>query len=73
MAMDSLRNSGKKNPEKSARGQYETYANIGLNEWITMKIVFKDKQAKLFLNKKEHYSFIVNEMKELFFHLLELF
>ena len=34
---------------KNSNGEYETYADIGLNEWITMKIEFKDKQAKLFL------------------------
>lgn len=48
---------------KNSNGEYETYADIGLNEWITMKIEFKDKQAKLFLNEKEYSSFIVNEMK----------
>lgn len=48
---------------KNSNGEYETYADIDLNEWITMKIEFKDKQVKLFLNDKEHFSFIVNEMK----------
>jgi len=48
---------------KTSNGEYETYADIGLDEWITMKIEFKDKQAKLFLNEKEQPSFVVNEMK----------
>lgn len=48
---------------KTSNGEYETYADIGLDEWITMKIEFKDKQARLSLNEKEQPSFIVNEMK----------
>ncbi|WP_229335630.1 hypothetical protein [Flavobacterium sp. ALJ2] len=44
------------------KGQYETYANIDLNEWITIKIEIKDKKAILYLNEQKHPSFIVNEM-----------
>jgi hypothetical protein len=47
---------------KEANGVYETYANIGLEEWITMHIVFKDKKARLFLNQQEQPAFLVNEM-----------
>jgi hypothetical protein len=42
---------------------YEAYADMGLNEWIKMKIVVKGKQAKLFLNDNTHPSLIVNDLK----------
>jgi len=42
---------------------YESYADMGLNEWITMKIVVKGKQAKLFLNNNIQPSLIVNDLK----------
>src|SRR5580765_2003689 len=35
---------------KEVPGVYESYADMGLNEWIKLKIVVKDKQAKLFIN-----------------------
>jgi hypothetical protein len=44
-------------------GLYESYADMALNEWITMKIVVKDKQAKLFLNGNQYPSLIVNDLK----------
>lgn len=49
----------KENPEK-----YETYADMGLNEWIKMKIGIKGSQAKLFLNKDKQPSLIVNDLKQ---------
>jgi len=42
---------------------YESYADMGLNEWIKMKIVVKGKQAKLFLNDNKQPSLIVNDLK----------
>jgi len=48
----------KEDPEK-----YETYADMGLNEWIRMKIEIKGTQAKLFLNKDKQPSLIVNDLK----------
>ncbi|MCP1386346.1 DUF1080 domain-containing protein [Runella salmonicolor] len=45
-------------PEK-----YESYADMGLNEWIKMKIVVKGKQAKLFLNDNKQPSLVVNDLK----------
>lgn len=51
---DSLRNNSK--------GEYETYADIGLNEWITMRVEVQDKEAKLFLNDYIYPSFIVSDM-----------
>ena len=48
--------------ELEYKGQYETYANIGLDEWITMRIEFQDKKAKLYLNDQEAPAFIVDEL-----------
>lgn len=48
----------KESPEK-----YESYADMGLNEWIKMKIVVKGKQAKLFLNDNKQPSLVVNDLK----------
>jgi hypothetical protein len=36
---------------------------MGLNEWITMRIEVKGKQAKLFLNDNKQPSLIVNDLK----------
>jgi len=44
-------------------GMYESYADMGLNEWITMKIAVKDEKAKLYLNGREHPVLIVNGLK----------
>ena len=46
-----------------SKGEYETYTDIGLNEWITMRIEFENKEARLYLNNQEHPSFIVSELK----------
>jgi hypothetical protein len=48
---------------KGANGVYESYADMGLNEWITMRIEVKGKQAKLFLNNNKQPSLIVNDLK----------
>jgi hypothetical protein len=48
---------------KEAEGQYESYADMGLNEWIKIKIVVKDAQAKLYLNNNPQPSLIVNDLK----------
>jgi hypothetical protein len=48
---------------KEAAGVYESYADMGLNEWITMRIEVKGKQAKLFLNNNKQPSLIVNDLK----------
>ncbi|MFN9999425.1 MAG: hypothetical protein ACK52X_07375 [bacterium] len=47
---------------KEAAGVYETYADIGLSEWIDVKIVFRDKKALLYINNQQHPSFIVNKL-----------
>lgn len=48
---------------KEAEGKYESYADMGLNEWIKMKIVVKDAQAKLYLNNNPQPVLIVNDLK----------
>jgi hypothetical protein len=45
-------------PEK-----YESYADMGLNEWITMRIEVKGVSAKLFLNNSKYPVLVVNDLK----------
>lgn len=49
----------KEDPEK-----YESYADMGMNEWIKMKIEIKGSQARLFLNNNKQPSLIVNDLKQ---------
>lgn len=46
-----------------AAGQYESYADMGLNEWISLRIVVKGAKAKLFLNNNMQPALIVNDLK----------
>lgn len=48
---------------KEAPERYESYADMGLNEWITMRIEVRGQQAKLFLNDQPQPSLIVNDLK----------
>ena len=48
---------------KEAEGVYESYADMGLDEWITMRIEIKGKKAKLSLNENKQPSLIVNDLK----------
>lgn len=48
---------------KESEGQYETYADMGLDEWITMRIEVTGSRAKLYLNNGKHPAFIVNDLK----------
>lgn len=48
---------------KEAPEQYESYADMGLNEWIKLKIVVKGRHAKLFLNDNKEPSLVVNDLK----------
>jgi hypothetical protein len=48
---------------KEAEGKYESYADMGLNEWIQMKIVVQHAQAKLYLNDNPLPVLIVNDLK----------
>jgi hypothetical protein len=48
----------RESPEK-----YESYADMGLNEWINMKIVVNGQEANLYLNNAKQPALIVNDMK----------
>jgi hypothetical protein len=48
----------KSDPEK-----YESYADMGMNEWIKMRIVIKGEHAQLFINNAEQPCLIVNDLK----------
>jgi hypothetical protein len=48
---------------KDAPGEYESYADMGLNEWIKLKIIVKDSQAKFFINDSTQPALIVNDLK----------
>jgi hypothetical protein len=48
---------------KETPEMYESYADMGLNEWIKIQIVVNGKQAKLFLNDNKQPSLIVNDLK----------
>lgn len=47
---------------KESNGEYETYADIGLDEWITLRIEFSGKSATLYLNDQKVPAFLVKEM-----------
>ncbi len=48
---------------KESPGQYEAYADMGLNEWIKMKIEVNGLNAKLYLNDNPRPSLIINDLK----------
>jgi hypothetical protein len=48
---------------KESPEQYESYADMGLNEWIKLRIAVNGNQAKLFLNNNKQPSLIVNDLK----------
>lgn len=47
---------------KEANGVYETYADIGLNEWITMRVEIEGEKAVLYINNQKAPSFLVQKM-----------
>jgi len=47
---------------KESNGLYETYADIGLNEWIDVRIEFYKEKVALFINNQKAPNFIVNKM-----------
>jgi hypothetical protein len=47
---------------KEAPEKYETYADMGLNEWIMLRIEVKSNKAVLYVNNQKSPNFIVNEM-----------
>lgn len=48
---------------KEAPGEYESYADMALNEWIKLKIEVKANGAKLFINDSKHPCLVVNDLK----------
>jgi hypothetical protein len=48
---------------KEAPGVYESYADMGLNEWITIKIEVRGEKAKLYVDGREHPVLIVKDLK----------
>ncbi|MBS1811505.1 MAG: hypothetical protein JST84_25310 [Acidobacteria bacterium] len=48
---------------KDSPGEYESYADVGLNEWIDLKIEVKGVKAKLFVNGSKQPVLIVNDLK----------
>jgi hypothetical protein len=43
--------------------RYESYADMELNQWITLRIEVKDSLAKLFLNNNTQPSLLVTDLK----------
>jgi hypothetical protein len=48
---------------KESPERYESYSDMEMNKWITLRIEVKDAQAKLFLNNNKQPSLIVNDLK----------
>lgn len=48
---------------KDAPEMYESYADMGLNEWIRVRIKVKGNKAKLYLNKSRQPCLIINDLK----------
>lgn len=48
---------------KEAPGQYESYADMALNEWITLKIVVRGAQARMYLHGHAQPVLVVNDLK----------
>jgi hypothetical protein len=42
---------------------YESYADMGLNEWIKIKIEVHNEKAKLYLNENSQPVLVVNDLK----------
>jgi len=49
---------------KEAPGEYEAYADMGLNEWIKLKIEVEGTKARLFLNNNKQPSLVVIDLKQ---------
>ncbi|WP_205528294.1 hypothetical protein [Flavobacterium psychrotrophum] len=48
---------------KTAPGVYESYEDMELNKWISIKIIVKGRQAKLYLDGRKEPSLIVSDLK----------
>ena len=48
---------------KETPDKYESYADMALNEWIKVKIVVKENNARLYINDAEKPCLIVDDLK----------
>jgi hypothetical protein len=48
---------------KESPERYESYSDMEMNKWITLRIEVKGAQAKLFINKNQQPSLVVNDLK----------
>lgn len=48
---------------KESPEQYESYADMALNEWISLRVEVKGQKAKLYIDNKRQPSLIVNDLK----------
>ena len=48
---------------RSPGGPFEASADIGLNEWITLRIEVEGQQASLYINDKKEPSLTIKQMK----------
>ncbi len=48
---------------KESPERYESYADMELNTWITMRIEVRDTQTKLFIDNNGQPSLVVNDLK----------
>jgi len=48
---------------KESPEQYETRADVEIDQWTTLRIEVKGKVAKLFINQDKFPSFLVNDLK----------
>lgn len=48
---------------KEAPGEYESYVDIGLDEWIDLRVEVRGSRARLFVNQAKEPALIVNDLK----------
>lgn len=48
---------------KESPERYESYTDMTLDEWVTMRIEIKGQQARLYINNNQQPSLIVNDLK----------
>jgi len=48
---------------KESPGLYESYSDMEMNKWITLRIEVKGARAQLFIDKNQQPSLIVNDLK----------
>jgi hypothetical protein len=48
---------------KESPERYESYTDMEMNKWISLRIEIKDAQARLFIDGREQPSLVVNDLK----------